>query len=202
MTEATEAAKTRRRWLTFAEITTVIALAIGAANFWESHREREEKRAAAAAPQKAPAKPLVLVSTIEDGGNALRLSATGADRVIQTQTIVFPAALGVGSIDTVGNPHVDAGWFASGLRKALGKERVQGRLPIGIITRYTDQGTERTDIATYDIGHGWRERILQSDAPDLEGITLIARLKTEAELQQNLDARWRQRHPDPEADAT
>ncbi len=195
MPDATEAAKTRRRWLTFAEITTVMALLIGAANFWDSHREREEKRAAASAPKKATAPPLVLVSSIDDGGDALRLAATGADRVIQTQTIVFPTALGVDSMDTVGNPRVEAGWFASGLRKALGDKRVQGRLPVGIITRYTDQGTERTDVAIYDIGHGWRERLLQSAAPELEGITLINRIGSEDALQKRLDARWQQRQP-------
>jgi hypothetical protein len=203
MSDATDAAKARRRWLTFAEITTAIALLIGAANFWDSHLERAEKRAAAAAPRNAPVTPLILTSTIEDEGATLRLAAAGVDRVVQTQTIVFPAALDANSVDTVGNPHVEAGWFANGLRKALGDTRVsrseRGRLPVGIITRFTDDGIDRTDVSIYDIGHGWRERLLQSDAADLEGITLVKRLKTEAELRRALDARWRERHPEADA---
>lgn len=199
MTEATDAARTRRRWLTFAEITTVLALLIAAASFWDSHQERAEKRAAAAsAPKRAAAAPLVLTSSIEDDGASLRLAATGADRVIQTQRIVFPTALDVGRIDTVGNPHIEAGWFSDGLRKALGKERAQGRVPIGIITQYTDNGIDRTDVAIYDIGHGWRERLLQSDAVDLEGITLVTRLPRVRGLTKTLDARWSARHPAPD----
>jgi hypothetical protein len=113
--------------------------------------------------------------------------------VIQTQTIVFPTAVDVASIDTVGNPRIEAGWFATGLRAAVGDERSKGRLPIGIVTRYTDNGTDREDTAIYDIGHGWRSRLLQHDAPVLEGITLVARAPKD--LQAALDARWAKRHP-------
>jgi hypothetical protein len=192
---ATEAARTRRRWLTFAEIATVLALVISAASFWDSHQEREEARAAAASVKPAKVAPLVLTASVEDEGNALRLAATGNDRVIQTQTIVFPTALGIGRIDTVGNPHVEAGWIGTGLRDAVGDVRKPDRLPVGIITHYTDNGVDRLDTAIYDIGHDWRQRLLQSDMPRLEGITLITRLKDDKALQRQIDARWTKRHP-------
>jgi hypothetical protein len=200
MTEATEtqAAKTRRRWLTFAEIATVLALVISAASFWDSHQERAETRAAAARQKPAAVAPLVLTAKAEGEGDTLSLAASGSDRVIQTQTIVFPSALDASVVDTVGNPHIEAGWFASGLRSAVGDDRKPGRLPVGIITHYTDNGVDRTDTAVYDIGHGWRERLLQSDMPKLEGITLVARLGRNADtkaLQQRLGARWKARHP-------
>lgn len=200
MTEAKEtpAARTRRRWLTFAEIATVLALVISAASFWDSHQERAETRAAAARQKPAAAAPLVLTATATDEGDALDLAASGDDRVIQTQTIMFPSALDAAAVNTVGNPHIEAGWFASGLRTALGDNRKAGRLPVGIITHYTDHGIDRTDTAIYDIGHGWRSRLLQSDAPKLEGITLVARLGRDADadaVQQRLDARWKARHP-------
>jgi hypothetical protein len=195
MTEASaEATRSRRRWLTFAEIATVLALVISAASFWDSHQEREEARAAARA-KPASVAPLVLTASVEDDGNALRLAATGADRVIQTQTIVLPSPLEISRIDTVGNPHIEARWLADGLRKALGDARQPDRLPVGIITHYTDNGVDRLDVAVYDIGHGWRSRLLQSDMPQLEGITLVARLKDETTLQQRIDARWTERHP-------
>jgi hypothetical protein len=191
---AAEAARTRRRWLTFAEIATVLALVISAASFWDSHQEREEARAAAKA-KPVVAAPLVLTATAEDEGESLRLAATGNDRVIQTQTIVFPTALDIGRIDTLGNPHIEAGWFGAGLRSALGDAREPGRLPVGIITHYTDNGVDRLDTAIYDIGHGWRSRLLQSDVPKLEGITLVTRLRAEKSLQKAVDARWTKAHP-------
>lgn len=200
MTEATEtqAAKTRRRWLTFAEIATVLALVISAASFWDSHQERAETRAAATRQKPAAVAPLVLTATATDEGDALNLAASGNDRVIQTQTIVFPSAIDAAAVDTVGNPHIEAGWFASGLRSAVGDDRKAGRLPVGIITHYTDNGVDRTDSAIYDIGHGWRSRLLQSDMPKLEGITLVARLGRTADakaVQQRLDTRWKRNHP-------
>ena len=198
MTEASEAAKTRRRWASFAEIATVVALVISAASFWDSHQERAETRASAARQKPVAAAPLVLTATAEAEGAGLRLAATGNDRVIQTQTIVFPTALDAAAVDTVGNPHIETGWFAGGLRTAVGTDRKPGRLPVGIITRYTDNGTDRTDTAIYEIGHGWRSRLLQSDVPRLEGITLIARLGRNADaasLQTRLDGRWKAHHP-------
>ena len=137
MTEATatQAEKRRRRWMTFGEIATVLALTISAASFWDSHSERAETRAKAAQAKPAAAAPLVLKATAGDDGEILKLAPTGVSRVIQTQTIIFPKALDAASADTVGDPHIETGWFASNLRAALGDARKPGRLPVGIITR-------------------------------------------------------------------
>jgi hypothetical protein len=106
---------------------------------------------------------------------------------------VFPKALDLASVDTVGNPRIEAGWFASALRGAVGDDRRKARLPVGVVTRYTDNGIDREDTAIYDIGHGWRSRLLQPDALVLEGITLVARAPKD--LQARLDARWANLHP-------
>ena len=116
--------------------------------------------------------PLVLTATAE--AEILRLASPNDDRVIQTQTIVFPKALDVESVDTVGNPRIEAEWFARSLHDALMENRGKGQVPVGIVTRSTDNGTEREVIALYDVGHGWRSRLLQRDTPVLEGITLVA----------------------------
>lgn len=194
MTETpAEAARQRRRWISIGETVGILALVISGISLWDSHQDRVESRAAAAKVAPVAVAPLVLKAQPTDEGARLGLTSPNADRVVQTQTIVFPGVLGVSSIDTVGNPRIEAAWFASGLRKALGDVRKPGRLPVGIITRYTDNGIERTDTAIYDIGHGWRSRLLQSDVPVLEGITLVSRPKQD--LQTALDARWQRAHP-------
>ncbi|MFZ4688673.1 MAG: hypothetical protein ACOYLS_05515 [Polymorphobacter sp.] len=202
MTEtATQAAARRRRWLTFGEIATVLALLISAASFWDSHQERAETRAAAARQKPAAAAPLVLTAIVADEGDELRLAASGDDRVIQTQTLLFPSVLDAGAIDIVGNPRIEAGWFAAGLRTALGDAREPGRLPVGIVTRYTDKGELREDTAIYDVAHGWRSRLLQSEMPRMEGVTLVTRLPIGTDskvLQKRLDARWTKAHPPAE----
>ena len=188
-----ENAKQRRRWISIGETVGVLALIISGISLWDSHQDRVESRAAAAKVAPVAVVPLVLRAEVKEDGAVLGLTPPNADRVIQTQTIVFPTALDVASTDTVGNPRIEAAWFASSLRGALGGQRRPGRLPVGIITRYTDNGVERTDTAIYDIGHGWRSRLLQSDVPELEGITLVARPRKD--LQKSLDARWQRAHP-------
>ena len=181
----------RRRWLTLGEILAVLALVISAASFWDAHQDRKIARATVEKPRAAT--PLVLKASATDDGNALAITAAGTDRVIQTQTIIFPESLGVAAVDTVGNARIEAGWFADALRQALPEPRKAGRLPVAIVTRYTDNGVDREDSALYDIGHGWRSRLLQSDAPRLEGITLVSR--GGKDLAARVEARWRKAHP-------
>ena len=189
----TKAKATRRRWISIGETVGILALIISAVSLWDSHQDRVESRAAASHKDAVRIPPLVLTATADASGDTLRLASPNPDRVIQTQTIVFPKALGLDSVDTVGNPRIEAAWFASALRTAVGEDRKKGRLPVGIITRYTDGGTDREDTAIYDIGHGWRSRLLQHDVPVLEGITLVSRAP--GDLQSRLDARWTARHP-------
>jgi hypothetical protein len=193
-TPATETAK-RRRWISIGETVGILALLISAFSLWDSHQERAETRAAATQPKPAHIAPLVLTAKADTDGETLRLASPNADRVIQTQTVVFPQALDVASVDTVGNPRIEASWFASALRGAVGDDRSKGRLPVGVVTRYTDNGVDREDTAIYDIGHGWRSRLLQHDVPVLEGITLVSR--GGKDVQARLDARWAKLHPAP-----
>lgn len=193
MADAPETAgQRRRRWLTIGEVVGVLALLISAAGLWESHRARVEERADAAAVKPVSAAPLVLTARVADDGDTLALSAT-RDRVIQTQGVRFPTALAAGRQDTVGNPRLEAGWFAAELRDALPGKHVRGRVPVAIVTRYLDDGVLREDTAIYDIGHGWRSRLLASDMPALEGITLVSR--SGKDVQRRLDARWAALHP-------
>lgn len=188
-----EAKARRRRWLTLAEIATVVTLLISAATFWDNHQQRAEERAEKAAAKVKPAvAPLLLTARAEDEGGTLVLSAN-RDRIIQSQTLTFPTALDVSPVDIVGNARIEADWFAGGLRDALGDKRERGRVPVAIVTTYSDDGTERTDTAIYDIGHDWRSRLLASDVPVLEGITLVSR--GDKDLQGRLDARWAKLHP-------
>ncbi len=181
----------RRRWLTIGETIGVLALVISAASFWDSHQDRE-KEAVKPVAARAIARPLMLTSNAESEGRTLTLTTPGTTRVIQTQTILFPTALGIDKQDTIGNPRLDSTWFADALHKAAHEPGKRGRLPVAIITQYLDDGTPREDSALYEIGYHWRSRLIGSDVPVLEGITLIGR--GAAKLQDRLDARWASAH--------
>jgi hypothetical protein len=186
-------AKARRRhWLTLGEIIAVLALTISAAGLWDAHQDRVANRTRAADVKPAPAVPLALAARVADGGDRLTLTAN-RDRIIETQTFLFPAAIAAGSQDIVGDARIEAGWFADGLRRALTGKRVRGRLPVVIVTRYLDDGNPRTESAIYDVAYGWRTRLIGSDVPVLEGITLVSR--GDKAIQARLDARWLRAHP-------
>ncbi len=191
-----QAAATRRRWLSVGEVVGVLALLISAASLWDSHRQHAEERAAAAQARPVAVAPLVLKGSVTNEGETLTLAANH-DRIIQTQTVTFPTALAVDAQDSVGNPRIEATWFSSGLRSALPGKRVRGRLPVLIATRYLDDGTPGDDLALYEIGHGWRSRLIGPDMPVLEGITLVARGNPArpADMKARLDARWAALHP-------
>lgn len=181
-------AQRRRRWLTIGETIGVLALLISAASFWDSHQQRAEERKPAPAV-KAAVKPLMLTSQAGDEGRLLTIASPNPDRVIQTQTLLFPTALAIDKVDTVGSPRVEADWFAGALNKLPHESGKTGRLPVAIVTQYLDDGVAREDSAIYEIGYRWRSRLIGSDVPGMEGMTLVSR--GGAKLQERLDARWK-----------
>ncbi len=184
-------AQRRRRWLTIGEIVGVLALVISAASLWDSHQQRVEDKAKLGT--RAAAKPLMLTSHAGDDGRLLTITSPNSDRVIQTQTIMFPAALGISKVDTVGSPRIEAGWFADALHRLAHEPGKPGRLPVAIVTQYLDDGTPRADSAIYDIGYRWRSRLIGADVPAMEGMTLVSR--GDAKLVERLDTRWTKAHP-------
>ncbi len=187
-------AQRRRRWLTIGEIVGVLALLISAASLWDSHQQRVESRKETPIANVA-AKPLMLTSSASDEGRLLKIASPNGERVIQTQTVSFPAALDIAAVDTVGNPRIESAWFADALHRVAHDPGKPGRIPVAIVTQYLDDGVAREDSAIYDIGYRWRSRLIGSDVPAMEGMTLVSR--GGAKLQERLDARWLKAHPAP-----
>lgn len=188
-----EGAARRRRWLTFGEIIAVVAVTISAASLWDSHQSRVAADKPVPAAPAAKAAPLVLTASTDAEGRTLRFAPANRDQVIQTQTIIFPTALGTTDIDTVGNPRLEASWFADKLHAAARDSSAARRLPVAVVTHYLDDGAARDDTAIYDVGYTWRSRFIRNDAPALEGITLVSR--GTGNTRERLDARWTKAHP-------
>lgn len=184
MTETQSEKRRRLRWLTLAEVIGVGALAISAASYWDSRRERT----VAEAP--APRALLLLAAAVADGGATLTLRPARGDATVQTQTLVFPAKLRADGVETTGNPRIEAAWFSEPLRDAVdGDVARPPRLPVGIVTTFEDGGTTRSDAALYDVGYAFRDRVLRGRAVELEGITLVRRMPA-AQLNAAVEARW------------
>jgi hypothetical protein len=189
------------RWLTLAEIVAVAALVITGLSFCDSHRERvrdDRERSAAAserlASARAEAKAAALKQTFvmtgqrEDKGAKVRLTSVNDGQVIQTQTVWFPPEIRGDSVETTGNPRLEIGWIENGLRKKAGKAKT-GRVPVGVLTVFIEDGQTKTDRAIYQLGYSIHPRTLRADRVELEGLSL-ARRDVSGDLQAATGALW------------
>jgi hypothetical protein len=185
------------RWLSLAEIVGVLAVLIAGLGYWDSHRERtQEERARAAAAREHDAEikasalkqTFLMTGTPDGGGAVVRMASVHPEQVIQTQTLWFPAAIRADRVETTGNPRLEAGWIEDGLRKAAGQSK-QGRVPVGVLTVFIEDGQTKTDRALYQLGYTLHARVLRGDRVQLEGLSL-ARREVAGDLQTAAGSLW------------
>jgi hypothetical protein len=194
--ERKEAAAIRRRWITLGEVLAVIGVVISALALWNSWSERSsaEKERAAQKAQQANASRIVVLRA-SGSGKRLALAAHDPDQAIQSQTLLFPSAFGLGAFDTT-EPRIEAEWVKRAVRKAHEKEeKVRGdlRMPVAVTTRFVADGRAFTDTALYDVGY--KESgggLFEGTDVQLKGLSLIGRTKA-ATAQKQLDAFWASR---------
>ena len=192
MSETPSQKRRRLRWLTLAEVIGVGGLAIAAAGYWDSRRERVVVEAPIAA------KSLLLTGSVTGDGDTLALRSARGDATVQTQTLIFPAGVRADSVETTGNPRIEVAWIEGGLREAVNGDVVRPpRLPVGIVTTFEDDGEIRSDAALYDLGYAFHDRVLRGRAVELEGITLVRRLPASG-LKAAVAARWAKALPPKE----
>jgi hypothetical protein len=185
------------RWLTLAEIVGVGALALAGLGYLDNHREKvqqDSERVAAAKQHQAEVKAgavkpaFLMTGTLEADGDRVRLSSVRSEQVIQTQTLWFPKDIRADSVETTGNPRIEAGWLEDGLRKAAGKAKT-GRAAVGVLTVYIEDGETRTDRSIYQVGYSLHSRVLRGDKVKLEGLSL-ARRGVAGDLQAAAGSLW------------
>ena len=91
-------------------------------------------------------------------------------------------------------PQIDRGWFEGGLKKALeagpGSKTGEGTLPVGVITRYVEDGEERTDRSLYRVGYAVKDGgLFQGRKVVLLGLSL-GRRAVDGDLQAAVDKAW------------
>ena len=192
------------RWLTLAEFVGIVAVAIAGLGYWDNHRERaqtERERVAEAQEKKAEARAgalklaFLMTATPEADGQRLRLASVHPEQVIQTQAVSFPTTIRGDAVQTTGNPRIEAGWFDGGLAKAEHRaRRRQGRLPVGVVTVFIEDGQPKTDRAIYLIGYSLHPRVLRADRVEMEGLSLVRRGVGE-DIQGAVDALWSRQAP-------
>ncbi|WP_293494977.1 hypothetical protein [Phenylobacterium sp.] len=183
------------RWLSLAEIVGVVAVVVAVLGYWDSHRERTQEareKALAARERQVEARAnalrqsFLMTGTLEGSGDRIRLSSQRPEQVIQTQTIWFPKAIRDAPVETTGNPRLEVGWVEDGLRKA---KTESGRVPVGVLTVFIEDGLTKTDRAVYQVGYSLHPRTLRKAEVDLDGLSLARRGVT-GDLQGAADNLW------------
>lgn len=189
--------RARLRWVTLGEAVAIAAVVISGLGLYQGWQDRHAEQAEHAQEAQAAGKARVLSlrATAQRDGAVLALAPLADGQSIQSQTIRFPAALGIAPVDTAGDPRIEAGWLADGLKKARHaagmKDETAGdaRLPVAIETQFLDGGDVRSDRAVYDLGYAVAGRFLLGSTVRLRGLSLVARGAGQARI----DALWKTR---------
>ncbi len=187
------------RWLTLAELVAIAAVVITGLGYWDAHRERAAEAQEKKAEARAGALKLsfLMTATPESSGDRLHLSSVHLEQVIQTQSISFPTEIRTEAVRTTGNPRIEAGWIDGGLNKVEHRRPDhprQGRVPVGIVTDFIEDGQSKTDRSIYMLGYSAHPRMLRSDKIELEGLTL-SRRGVGQDLQAAVDGLWARQSP-------
>ena len=191
--EKAEAAATRRRWITLAEVVAVAGVLIAALSLYLGWSDRREDAAAKAVEQSAEARKSAtarLVGKAESGGKRVAL-ADPAQPAVASIDVNFPRALGIGAEQTIVPPRIEADWIDDAVLKLTdgGVDAVRGRVPVLIAATIAEGDTPAVDRAIYgDVvfvteGHTFGGRSLK-----LEGVVFRERVRGDDTAR--LDALW------------
>ena len=196
MSETPDQARTRRRWVTLAEVVAVAGLVIAALGLWMNWSDRrsdEAERAAARVGEQRQHGLVTLTATVERGGGSLLL--VDPQHTVATATVELPRALGITAQDAMPGPRILSSWFERPLLQLTdgGADDISGRLPVLITTTWWDGPDQRRDSAVYDVLWSIHGRLIGGRRIELTGLSLRSRGGSTAAL----DRAWQQVRPRP-----
>jgi hypothetical protein len=163
-------------WLTVGEIVAVLALAIAALNYWDSHKQHVDAVRQTTAEKRAQA-AFVVTGVADSEGRRITLKSLKSSQAIQSQRYYFPHAILDHAMEvSAAEPQIDLGWIEDGLRKSRrGEKSGESTLPVAIVTTYVEDGDTRTDTSLYRIGYGWTTGLFGGPRFRLQGVALSGR---------------------------
>ena len=190
--ERAEAAKTRRRWISLAEIVAVAGVLIAALSLYLGWAERRDAAAEKQAEQSAAARKTTtarLVGTVEDDGERVAL-ADPAQAAVASIDVRFPPALGLATQDTIVPPRIEADWIDRAVLKLTdgGADAVRGRMPVLIAATIAEGDRPAVDRAIYDVVFATEGRTFGGRTLKLEGVVFRERVRSDAAAR--LDTLW------------
>ncbi|GAA0665079.1 hypothetical protein FHT00_000979 [Sphingomonas insulae] len=194
MSETSDQAQTRRRWITLAEVVAVAGVVIAALTLYSNWQERRDAAADKAVEQASATRDktrFLLRGTVAKDKRSIALVREEAHPLGDIR-VTFPTALGVSPQDSV-TQTIDLDWFDDALRKATdgGEDDRTGRLPVLIRYTYFTDDRPTTRQAIYDLVWSTHGRAGRSRAVELVDL----RLRESGGSQQRIDALWARAMP-------
>jgi hypothetical protein len=189
-----EAAATRRRWVTLAEVVAVAGVLIAALTWWQGWSDRradQADKAATAAEQARERGRVDLTATVRDNGRELLLA--DAAHEISEATVTWPSALTSEVQRPPAEPVVAIAPVERALLKATdgGADDRSGRVPALVSVTYLDGDVRRTASSIYDVIWRTEGRVLRGRTIRFEAL----RLRERGGTARRLDAIWAREKP-------
>ena len=193
MSETPDQARTRRRWVSLAELVAVAGVIIGALTLWNSWSERRSAQVerAQAAGEAEKRGRFTLKGTVAAGGESIKL-VRDDEHALDDVQVSFPTSLGLGPRDVV-TQTIESEWIAEPLLKLTdgGPDDQAGRLPVLVRYSYVDADGRRRDSGIFDLvweTHGRLGRGRRLAVTDF-------RLRQRGGNQKQLDSAWQRARP-------
>lgn len=188
MSETPEQAKTRRRWLTLAEMVAVSGLVIGAMTLWLNWSGRQDaarEKAATQAASKAAEARFALQAELARGGKEIRLSDPRHE-LLET-VVAFPTGLKI-EPQSPATARIERNWFATPVLAATdgGADSREGRLPVLVTASYRVGDAIREGRAIVEIVWSTHGRLIGGRDLEIEAV----RLRENGGTVKRMDTLW------------
>jgi len=142
----------RRRWISFGELTAVLALIVSAIGVWVSWNNDHSDKPAPSSEQHRPI-PLTLRGTVDSEGRVLTIIPADPEHALQSLTVTIAGAspIDVGSDGRLNASDVEDA--LKGHEKEL-KDHVYSE-PARITAHYVENGVDRHGGGTYTLRYRW-----------------------------------------------
>ena len=149
---ATEARKSRLRWVTLGEAVAISALIVSAVGVWISWKSSDADNGPTTVVEKRQAVPLALRGKVGDDGRVLEISPVENGHALQSLNVIVAGAT---AIDAGSDGEISA----RDLERALGDKAAEGkgthRVRVRVDARYVEAGADRTATGSYVISYRW-----------------------------------------------
>lgn len=141
--------RARLRWVTLGEAIAIAALILSGIGLWHEFNKREEAKVII---EKPTAIALALRGRAQDEGRTLEIAPAEDSHALQSLTISANGS----TVELGSDGLLDADDAENLLGKAATEVKGTQRLPVRVVARYVEAGTDKTATGSYSLAYRWQ----------------------------------------------